>query len=108
MKVLVVQRNREPELKEIGDSLEDMQEIVEGYIEVIYPFADPVGIVLNEEGKIIGLPVSRFLWYQESEYVDALCGTFFICGLGEEDLTDIPDDLVEKYTAMFKADIVKI
>ena len=28
-------------------------------------------------------------------------GTFFICGLGEEDFTDMPDDLMDKYAAMF-------
>ena len=29
-------------------------------------------------------------------------GTFFICGLGEEDFTDLPDDLAEKYELMFR------
>lgn len=108
MKILEIKRGEEPELKEIGDSLEDMQEVVGGYIEVIYPFDDPVGVVVNEEGKLDGLPVSRFLYWQASEYVDAICGNFFICGLSEEDLADIPDDLVEKYTTMFMPDIVKI
>ena len=108
MKVLMIQRHREPELKEIGDDLRDMQDVVEGYIEALYPFDDPVAIVCNEEGKIIGLPVSRFLFYQDTEYVDALCGNAFICGLNEDDFTDIPADLVDKYTAMFMPDIVKI
>ena len=30
-----------------------------------------------------------------------IAGTFFICGLGEEDFTDLPDDLAEKYEQMF-------
>lgn len=108
MKVLMIQRHREPELKEIGDDLRDMQEVVEGYIEALYPFDDPVAIVCNEEGKIIGLPVNRFLFYRDTEYVDALCGNAFICGQNEDDFTDIPADLVDKYTAMFMPDIVKI
>ena len=108
MKIISVQRNREPELKEIDGSLKSMQDIVAGYIEIIEPFDDPIAIVVNEEGKINGLPVSRFLYYRDSEYVDAVCGTFFIAGLGEEDLEDIPEDLTEKYMAMFMPDIVKI
>lgn len=108
MKILVIERGKDPEVKEIDGSLEDMQQIVGGYIEVIEPFDDPVALIVNEEGKINGLPVSRFLFYQDMEYVDPICGTAFLCGLGEDDLADIPDDLVEKYTAMFMPDIVKI
>ena len=108
MKIISVQRNREPEIKEIDGSIESMQQLVGGYIEAVYPFDDPVAIICNQEGKINGLPVSRFLYYRDSEFVDAICGTFFICGLGEEDLEDIPDNLAEKYIAMFMPDIVKI
>lgn len=108
MKIISVQRNREPEVIEIDGTLDSMQKVVGGYIEIIEPFDDPIAVVLNEEGKINGLPVSRFLYYRDSEYVDAVCGTFFLCGLGEEDLDDIPDDLAEKYMAMFMPDIVKI
>lgn len=108
MKIISVQRNREPEIIEIDGTLDSMQKVVGGYIEVIEPFDDPIAVVLNEEGKINGLPVSRFLYYRDSEYVDAVCGTFFLCGLGEEDLGDIPDDLAEKYISMFMPDIVKI
>ena len=28
-------------------------------------------------------------------------GTFFICGLGEEDFTDIPEQAIPKYSRMF-------
>lgn len=108
MKIILVKRGEDPEVKEIDGSLESMQEVVGGYIRDIYPFDDPVCVIVNEDGKLDGLPVSRFLYWQASEYVDAICGNFFICGLSEEDLADIPEDLVEKYTAMFMPDIVKI
>ena len=36
-----------------------LQKAVGGDIEVTYPFEDEVGIVLNEEGKLIGLPLNR-------------------------------------------------
>ena len=107
MKVLVVERNKAPELREIGDDLKDMQAIVGGYIEAVY-FDDPVALVCNEEGKLIGLPVNRFLWHAHTEYVDPICGTFFLCGCGDEDFVSIPEDLIDKYIAMFRKDIVKI
>ena len=38
MRVLVVEPERRPEAKEIDDSLKEMQGIVGGYIQSIYPF----------------------------------------------------------------------
>ncbi len=29
-------------------------------------------------------------------------GTFFLCGLGEDDFTDLPQELTEKYTEFFR------
>ena len=33
---------------------------------------------------------------------DIIAGTFFICGLGAEDFTDLSDDLAEKYEKLFR------
>ena len=30
----------------------------------------------------------------------AIFGTFFLCGLDEEDFSDLPDDLLEKYSKL--------
>lgn len=38
-----------------------MQEIVGGTIQVLYPFAEPVALVCNDEGKLLGLPLNRAL-----------------------------------------------
>ena len=32
---------------------------------------------------------------------DIIVGTFFLCGQGEEDFTDLPDELMDKYEKMF-------
>ena len=50
MKVLVVEPLKECYAKEIG-GLEEMQALVGGYIQAVYPFEDPVAVVCNEEGK---------------------------------------------------------
>ena len=43
MRVLIVEPECRPEVREINDTLEAMQEIVGGLIQVIYPFDDQIG-----------------------------------------------------------------
>ncbi len=70
MRVLVVEPERRPELREINGSLEAMQEIVGGLIQAVYPFDEPVALVCNEEGKLMNLPANRGLrdrdWWSSS------------------------------------------
>ena len=47
MKVLVVEPLKECYAKEIG-GLEEMQALVGGYIQAVYPFEDPVAVVCND------------------------------------------------------------
>lgn len=55
MKVLVVEPMKKCYTKEIN-GLEEMQALVGGYIQAIYPFPDKAAVVCNEEGKNLGLP----------------------------------------------------
>ena len=47
MTVLMVEPNKYPREMEIGTDLKSMQEAVGGNIEVIYPFEDQVGLIIN-------------------------------------------------------------
>ncbi len=47
MKVLVVEPRGLPYEKEVPDELEDLQAIVGGHIQAIYPFKDHVALVCN-------------------------------------------------------------
>lgn len=96
MNVLIVRPNKEPYMDEIKGDLKSLQKIVGGYIEVVYPYDDPVALICNEEGKIMGLPLNRQL-----EDYDIIAGTFIICGLGEEDFDSLPEDLAKKYQEKF-------
>ena len=58
MRILVVEPERRPEAKEIGDSLGAMQEVVGGLIQSVYPFDDPVALICNDEGKLMALPAN--------------------------------------------------
>ena len=88
----------EKEIKDDADHLEQMQAIVGGLIEPIYPYHEEVAIVCNEEGLINGLPFNRSV---PGGY-GGVFGTFFICGLGEEDFCSLPPDLMERFKKEFK------
>lgn len=103
MRVIVVEPAKEPVVREIDSGLTSMQSIVGGYIEAIYPFNDPVAVVVNEEGKLEGLPWNRVL-VDGDKPVDVLVGTLFICGLGDDGFDSLSDDLVEKYMKKFSID----
>ena len=96
MKILIVEPNRRPRRAEIPHSLSAMQQTVGGYIEVICPFKDPVAIVCDEEGKLKGYEPNRAIVHK-----DILVGTFFVCGVDGDDLTDLSDDLAAKYEKLF-------
>lgn len=103
LRVLVVEPERTPYVKEIPHTLEALQQEVGGLIEVIYPYADLVGLVCNEEGKLLGLPLNRGLFDKNGKMYDVICGTFLVTGLGAEDLASLPPDLLEKYYRHFQA-----
>ena len=96
MKILIVEPNRRPRRADIPHELGAMQQTVGGYIQAIYPYDDPVALVCDEEGKLKGYDLNRYI-----RGVDIIAGTFFVCGLGEEDFTDLPDELADKYEKLF-------
>lgn len=101
MKVLAIMPGRAPEEMEIDGTLESMQQIVGGLIQAIYPWADSVALVCNDEGKLLGLEPNRYLMNEEGEVYDIICGPFFICGLGKEDFVSLTPELMERYKQMF-------
>ena len=102
MTVLVVEPRKEPYLKEIDPGLHSLQAEVGGDIAATYPFSDPVGLVCNDEGKLIGLELNRGLRDEEGNLYDIMAGTFLVVGLGEENFTSLPPELAQKYTEHFK------
>ena len=106
MKILIVEPMKEPYEKEIQGTLEEMQAIVGGYIQAVYPFEDPVAVVCNEEGKLIGLPYNRLLRDVAGRPYDVLCGTFFVAGLGEADFASLPADLMKRYKTMYTKEML--
>ena len=100
--VLVVEPMKEPYVKEIDPGLHALQAEVGGDIAASYPFDDPVGLVLNDEGKLIGLDLNRSLRDEHGEIYDIVAGTFLVVGLGPESFASLPPDMIQKYAEQFK------
>ena len=58
--------------------------------------------ICNEEGKLEGLEPNRALTDPENGQVyDIIFGSFFICGLGEDDFISLSPELMKKYEQEF-------
>ena len=102
MTVLVVEPMKEPYVKEIDPGLHSLQAEVGGDIGAAYPFRDPVALVCNDEGKLIGLDLNRGLRDENGELYDIMAGTFLVVGLGEEDFASLSPELAQKYMEHFR------
>ena len=102
MTVLVVEPRKEPYVKEIDPGLHSLQAEVGGDIGAAYPFRDPVALVCNDEGKLIGLDLNRGLRDENGELYDIMAGTFLVVGLGEEDFASLSPELAQKYMEHFR------
>lgn len=100
MKVLVVEPQKPCRVQEI-ESLPDMQQLVGGDIEAVYPFQEPVALVCNSEGKLLGLPMNRPLLDKDYLPYDIIRGTFFVAGLGQEDFISLTDEQIRRYKSLY-------
>ena len=102
MRVLLVEPGDYPKSVSVDGSLKSLQDLVGGVIQAIYPLEDPVAIICNEEGKLEGLEPNRALYNPENGQVyDIIFGSFFICGLGEDDFISLSPELMKKYEQEF-------
>lgn len=101
MKVIIVETGKPAEIKDIQGDLKDMQRIVGGNIEAVYPYEDEVALICNEEGKFL-CELNRALTTEENEMYDIVAGTFIVVGLGEEDFCSLSPNLAKKYCNKFK------
>ena len=103
MRVLVVEPERRPELREIDGSLESMQKIVGGLIQPIYPFDDPIALVCNDEGKLMNLPMNRSLRDKNGQIYDVVFGTFILCGASADSdhFTSLTPEQIGQYQKRF-------
>lgn len=101
MNVLLIEPGEYPKEICIGCELEDLQSAVGGYIEATYPFDDPVALIMNDEGKLMGQPLNRALRDENGNVYDVVAGTFLVAGITEEDFGSLSPDLMTKYKDLF-------
>ena len=61
IEVLMVEPGQYPRVERIGSDLASLQKAVDGYIEAVYPYDDPVALICGEEAKLEGKPLNRAL-----------------------------------------------
>lgn len=104
MRVLVVEPEHRPEVREIDGSLKSMQEIVGGLIQPVPLLGDSaIVLVCNDEGKLMNLPANRGLRDENGKLYDIICGTFFLCGTpaGCDHFISLTSEQIEQYRERF-------
>lgn len=108
MKILVIEPEKAPYEKEIGDDIHDMQAIVGGCIEPIYfePKQDAL-VWCNDEFLLNGSQPNRIVGNV------LVHGTFFVSGnymneYGEWDSCSLTDEQIEKYKEQFNHVVVNL
>ena len=102
IRLLEIAPLEKPRLIEVEHTLENLQALVGGTVQAVYPWEDLVAVLCDDDGKGKGYPANRILEDEEGNPYDIIVGTFYICGLTKEDFASIPDDLAEKYTEKFR------
>lgn len=100
--VVKVEPLKPPCIVKIRNDLDSLQKAVsigaeeQGLIEFVY-LEDNVSLMLNEEGKLLGLPTNRRLGN------DILCGVFYVVGESKNgNLISLTPAQQKKYLQMFE------
>lgn len=103
LKVVIIEPNKVARVAEIGTELEDLQKVIGGLIEPAYYLDDPnCCLVVNDKGKINGMPLNRAIYDKDGQMIDIIAGTAFICDCSTERFKSLSDEQIEKYTKQFK------
>ena len=102
IKVIKVEPKKEPEGVMLNNEYKDLSAAVGGLIQMVYPYSDKVGLMLNDEGKLLGMEPNRSLKDEDGNIYDVIAGTFYVVGLDEENFGSLSEELIEKYMKKFK------
>lgn len=109
IRVVVIEPTKPPELREIETGLEPLQELVGGYIEMLFIDEECHGWV-NDEGKRLGLTPNFNATAVMNQHGPGLLpwdsgivGTMVIAGSGDEgDDIDVPESFLTKLGSILK------
>lgn len=99
IKALIVDPNKDPEVIYLDTDLDNIQDLVGGNIQEVYPFKDNACLLCSENGKDIGLEENRYI--KELGY--SIYGTFLIVGdFGDEDYSSLTEEQISRYLNILK------
>ena len=96
MRVVYKAPGEMPEVREITNDVESLQELVEGWIEHV-KIKRGLGLIINEEGKLHRMPPNFYL----AKINGLIVGPAVFVGEAGEDFTDISDDDIERVMLHF-------
>lgn len=104
MTVLLVEPGKRPRSVEIDGNLEEMQKLVGGLIQAVYPFEEEVALICNNEGKLLGLPLNRALRDEDGDIYDVISGPFFLCAapLDSDHFAGLTEEQLNRYQEQFR------
>lgn len=95
MKAMIFRVKENAVVEEIENTLESLQKIVDGYIEVVPLSADLI-LVCDEEAKLKGKIINSFVKsFNRADCVFDINGDYFICRRDREDFCSIDDNDIE-------------
>ncbi len=94
MQIVYVEPGKPPIVNEVRNDLDSMQRAVGGLLEPIYN-RDGTVLVVNEQGKLLGLDCNRRVGD------DVIVGSFFVVGDNGEEFRSLTDAEVERYMDCF-------
>ena len=95
IRVVLCDPGKKARVTTVKNDLKALQNMVDGPIECVYPYTDPVGIICNEEGKLEQLEPNRSLRDDQGKIYDVIAGRFMVVGLGYDDFDSLSDALCE-------------
>ena len=92
MKVLLIKPMEHPQVVDIENSLKEFYRILDCDC-----ITECAALVTDDNGLFTEKPFSRYI----PELEQPIKGNFFICGLGEEDFAELPQDLLQRFRERF-------
>ena len=99
---MLLRPGKEAELIRIRPSFEKIEELVGGTADFTWPFNDRICVVVNDTGKLDGLPLNRALRDRGGRIVDIYAGDIVILGCGKRGgFVDLEEDEIGKLFKRF-------
>ena len=94
LRILIIEPSKEPYKIKIKYTLENLQKLVGGLIDII-ELENNVDLICNDEGKILELPINRIT------KCDIIVGTFLITGHHNGETISLSKKQIRKYKKEF-------